>query len=498
MEKHILNKKTLKPNIQINNNNFNNFKRIESTKKPKIMKKNAYETVNNTNFSRTESNSESNSNIISITSYIPKKTNYSKSKCITNRSNMNEGKKNNILIENKNLKKKIEKLNNDMKVLNDDLKTKDKEINDLNNSLMNKNKEIEKLKESLNNKEGEGKKKLKESIKDIFEQENIKDSVKPWDNLNESINRIIDNYLIENDILKQELKTSKETVNYLKERLVMTKKEIIDKEQKILEIKNENINQIEVLINKYELKLFEINNKYNFLKDLYDETKENNEKLLNSIVNRDEENTNLLIEIENNKNKLKELLELNKDKNQINENLKNSRRDFKKEKEILETDYILLKNEYNDLKNEYNKIKCYNYNNEETINRLKDLEKENEIIKKKNASLVSKIELRSLKRSSFFEHKTEIEKYSLWESEFDLKKMAKGAREKNKSFDMYIDNPFYQTMKDKYRELDYNYNILHYLIEKLLGKININDNIGNTVIKICNILKIDFEKIIKI
>ena len=54
----------------------------------------------------------------------------------------------------------------------------------------------------------------------------------------------------------------------------MTKKEIIDKEQKILEIKNENINQIEDLINKYELKLFEINNKYNFLKDLYDEAKE--------------------------------------------------------------------------------------------------------------------------------------------------------------------------------------------------------------------------------
>ena len=368
---------------------------------------------------------------------------------------------------------------------------------------MSKNKEIEKLKESLKYKEGEGKKILKKSIKDLFEQENIKDSVKPWDNLNENINRIIDNYQIENDILKEELKSSKETVNYLKERLVMTKKEIIDKEQKILEIKNENINQIEDLINKYELKLFEINNKYNFLKDLYDETKENNKKLMNSIVNREEENTNLLFEIENNKNKLKELEELNKDKNQINENLKNSRRDFKKEKEILETDYVLLKNEYNDLKNEYNKIlnnsnKSYNSNSEEIINKLKDLEKENEILKKKNASLVTKIEFRSLKRSSFFEPKTEIEKYSIWESEFDLKKMAKGAREKNKSFDMYIDNPFYQTMKDKYRELDSNYNILHYLIEKLLEKININGNIENTVNGICKILKIDLEKIIKI
>ncbi len=119
-------------------------------------------------------------------------------------------------------------------------------------------------------------------------------------------------------------------------------------------------------------------------------------------------------------------------------------------------------------------------------------------LKKKNASLISRIEFKSLKRSSFFEHKTEIEKYSIWEEEFDLKKMAKGAREKNRSFDMYIDNPFYQTMKDKYRELDYNYNILQYLIEKLLGKININNDNGKTVIGICKILKIDFEKIVKI
>ena len=75
MEKHNLNKKPLKPNIQINNNNFNNFKKIESTKKTKNIKKNVFATVNNTNVNRTEGNSESKSDI-SIISYIPKKTNY--------------------------------------------------------------------------------------------------------------------------------------------------------------------------------------------------------------------------------------------------------------------------------------------------------------------------------------------------------------------------------------------------------------------------------------
>ena len=189
---------------------------------------------------------------------------------------MNEGNKNKLLIENKKLNGRIEKLKKDMNVLSDNLEIKEKEINDLKknlkdleNNLSNKDKEIEKLKESLNNKEEEGKKNL-----------------------------------IENDILKQELKASEETINYLKKQLVMTKKEIIDKEQNILEIKNENIKQIEDLTNKYELKLFEINNYYNFLKGLYDKTKEKNKKLINTIIDKDEENTNLLIEIENITNNL--------------------------------------------------------------------------------------------------------------------------------------------------------------------------------------------------
>lgn len=510
MEKNILNKKTSKPIIQINYNSknnqedkSNNINKIDNKTK-KIIKRKVHATNNNTFINQTTGIADSSSQFnININSILPKPNNYQKLKNNIIRSNTNGTKKNNLSNENKKLKSVIKNLNKDMDTLNKNLKNKEKEINELNNTLLNKDKEIEELKASLNNKEGQGKKNLKQSIKLIFEQENVKDSIKPWDNINESINRIIDNYLIENENLKKKVKESEETINYLKERLVSAKKEIIDKEQNIFQIKNENINQIEDLTIKYEQKLFEINYNYKFLKDLYDEAKEENKKLRNNIIDKDEENTNLLIENEDNKNKLKKIEELNKDKNQINENLKNSRREFNKEKELLETNYKLLQNEYNDLKDKYNKIlnnsnKNYSNNNIEIMKKLKDLEKENEIIKKKNASLISRIEFKSLKRSSFFEHKTEIEKYSIWEEEFDLKKMAKGAREKNRSFDMYIDNPFYQTMKDKYRELDYNYNILQYLIEKLLGKININNDNGKTVIGICKILKIDFEKIVKI
>jgi chromosome segregation ATPase len=401
MEKSILNKKTSKPSIQINYNlknnqadKSNNINKNDIHKTKRTTKRKFNTTNNNTCVSQTTGNADPNSQInIDIKSILPKPA-YLKSKNNIIRGNTNENKKNNLSNENKILKSEIKHLNEDMDNLKKNLKNKEKEINELNNTLLNKDKEIEELnntllnkdkeieelKASLNNKEGQGKKILKESIKLIFEQENVKDSIKPWDNINESINRIIDNYLIENENLKKKVKESEETINYLKERLVSAKKEIIDKEQNIFQIKNENINQIEDLTIKYEQKLFEINYNYKFLKDLYDEAKEENKKLRNNIIDKDEENTNLLIENEDNKNKLKKIEELNKDKNQINENLRNSRRDFNKEKELLETNYKLLQNEYNDLKDEYNKIlnnsnKNYSNNNIEIMKKLKDLEK---------------------------------------------------------------------------------------------------------------------------
>ena len=309
MEKRILNKKTSKPIIQINysskNNQEDKSSNINKIDTKRNTKRKVHAANNNTLINQTAGISDSKSQFnININSILPKPT-YLKSKINIIRPNTNE------VNENIKLKSKIKNLNKDLDTLNKNLKNKEKEINELNNTLLNKDKEIEELKASLNNKEGQGKKILKESIKLIFEQENVKDSIKPWDNINESINQIIDNYLIENENLKKKLKESEETINYLKERLVSAKKEIIDKEQNIFQIKNENINQIEDLTIKYEQKLFEINYNYKFLKDLYDEAKEENKKLRNNIIDKDEENTNLLIENEDNKNKLKKIEELN-------------------------------------------------------------------------------------------------------------------------------------------------------------------------------------------
>ena len=213
MEKNILNKKTSKPIIQINYNlknnqadKSNNINKNDNNKTKKIIKRKLNTTNNNTYVSQTTGNTDSNSQFnININSILPKPT-YLKSKNNIIRGNTNENKKNNLSNENKILKSEIKHLNKDMDNLKKNLKNKEKEINELNNTLLNKDKEIEELKASLNNKEGQGKKILKESIKLIFEQENVKDSIKPWDNINESINRIIDNYLIENENLKKKTK----------------------------------------------------------------------------------------------------------------------------------------------------------------------------------------------------------------------------------------------------------------------------------------------------
>ena len=58
---------------------------------------------------------------------------------------------------------------------------------------MDKTKQIENLKISINNKDCQEKQMILESIKSIFEQENS--ISKPWNNLNERENRILENYI---------------------------------------------------------------------------------------------------------------------------------------------------------------------------------------------------------------------------------------------------------------------------------------------------------------
>ncbi len=92
-----------------------------------------------------------------------------------------------------------------------------------------------------------------------------------------------------------------------------------------------------------------------------------------------------------------------------------------------------------------------------------------------------------LKRSSIY-NKTEEEKLSVYDEEFDLKKMAKGAKAKSNSQDNNIDHPWSQIPKEKYKELDGYYQILEYHVRKLLETIQINEENKNYIEEIITII----------
>ena len=436
-----------------------------------------------------------------------------------------------------------------------DLNIKRKEIEKLRKELESKDKEIESLKSNLNSKDEQGKKSLVESIRTIFEKDSSSDSYKPWNSLSESVNKILDNYRKENELLKKDKIIFKETINYLQN-------ELIKNVQLNSEIKNNNKIQMEYLKNEYNKMISEINKKGKELQYMYDRTNEEKEKLKGEIAAKEMTILNLQIEIENikssndllidkNESNLKtQIIDLNKkieeqnktikeinekyvnatielgqlkknvenkfrtdnindDMNSENEMLKRENEDLKEkienlkfmlnsnnnmggnaelnaiindddeEKQLLKLQIEELKIEYNDIESKYNKL--LNNNNTNNINnindndsnenKIKELEKQNEKLKKLNSSLVARLEIKGLKRSKYYDNKSENDKFTISDEEYDLKKMAHGAKEKNNSLDLNIDYPGYQTIKEKYRELDFYYTTLEYYARKLLQTI---------------------------
>ena len=128
---------------------------------------------------------------------------------------------------------------------------------------------------------------------------------------------------------------------------------------------------------------------------------------------------------------------------------------------------------------------------------MKEVKKENEQIKKKNRDLISLLEEKEIKRN-YFDNKSEDKNLSNYEEEFDLKKMAKGAKEKNKSQDLNIDYPGIQNIKEKYRELDFYYNSLETLVKKLLSTIQVSHKNKTYVAEICKLVGFDLETTNKI
>ena len=403
--------------------------------------------------------------------------------------------------------KKMEEVNNKNKIIDNYINLVQEANNNLMNRISQMNKKISAQELKIIQLEEENQE-LQEKIKELY---NLKDS----NNLNdidlrlkeENIN--LKNKLEEqnqiNEKLKEELKViSNEHDSYHRRLLSLgikyigeheseiTKEEgfeILNDELKQLKQQNETLkDMIETLIKdflgKYKEKKEEENQKYDDangkLKEQYDMLEKLKETTI-KIINGQGNNANEVNLLKKENGKLIEQIAKLTDEN------------------------VKMQIEYNDLQKKYGKIKnekknaisnINNAGNDEIVNELKKVKKENEQIKKKNNELISQLEEKEIKHN--FDNKSEDGNKSNYEEEFDLRKMAKGAKEKNRSQDNNIDYPGIQLYKEKYRELDFNYNSLESLVKDLLLNVQVGNKNKNYVTQLCKIVGFDLETTNKI
>ena len=129
-------------------------------------------------------------------------------------------------------------------------------------------------------------------------------------------------------------------------------------------------------------------------------------------------------------------------------------------------------------------------NKNKIIIELNEAKKQINILKKKNEDLFNELENKKFKKI-YCDNYSEGKAISNYEEEFDLKKMAKGARDKNRSQDINIDYPGAQQVKEKYRELDFYYNSLEELVKKLLLNCTCTNKNKVYINELCRIVGFD-------
>ena len=144
-----------------------------------------------------------------------------------------------------------------------------------------------------------------------------------------------------------------------------------------------------------------------------------------------------------------------------------------------------------DMQNDQNKKEIKEENNDINNNNLlielNNAKQEINSLKKKNEELFKELESRKFV-NQYCEYFSEGKIISNYEEEFDLKKMAKGAKDKNRSQDINIDYPGAQQVKEKYRELDFYYNSLEELVKKLLLNCTCTNKNKKYITELCKIV----------
>jgi chromosome segregation ATPase len=160
---------------------------------------------------------------------------------------------------------------------------------------------------------------------------------------------------------------------------------------------------------------------------------------------------------------------------------------YKEKISILQKENNEYKQYFKDKKNNSEK-NGENYIN--IISELNEAKKEIKNVKKKNEELFNELESAKFV-NHYHDNHSEGKALSNYEEEFDLKKMAKGAMDKNRSQDINIDYPGAQRVKEKYRELDFYYGYLEELVRKLLLNSTCTNKNRTYISELCKIVGFD-------
>ena len=320
-----------------------------------------------------------------------------------------------------------------------------------------------------------------------------------------------------NDILNEELIKEKDINNNLTEELNKIKQNNIILQNKLLS-KEKKLTNLSIINNELEMREKEIEilkNENSSLKFENEQFKFKNNELKGCFLN--EENKNYIMQKNENEG-LKQMIEKmqkerEKDDNELNmykrenEKIKNQLIRLSK---TLPEEYNELQKQYKSLEGKYLNLKNKNPNNQTSKNtkseeknedkkdkELLEAKKEIEQLKKKNVELFTQLEDKEINKN-FYDNRSEDGNKSNYEEEFDLRKMAKGARDKNRSQDVNIDYPGLQNYKEKVRELEFYYNSLENLVKKLLLTIQCNPKNKTYVNELCKIVGFDSETTNKI
>ena len=318
---------------------------------------------------------------------------------------------------------------------------------------------------------------------------NLNEQLKEQKNLNNNLNDELTKIKNDNELLKNKVISSEKKISLLKVNSDMNEEQSNSIEQlkgeiQSLKIENEKLNyQYNQLKENLgidgEDKINKQNQEIEGLKQLIQKLQKEREK-------GDSEISNIKRENEKMKNQIIRL----------SETLPNEYNELQKQYQALEIKYKLLKKNNPNI-NTPNKSKTEDKQEEKLSQEVADLKKEIEQLKKKNNELIAQLEDKEIKKN-FYDNRSEDANKSNYEEEFDLRKMAKGARDKNRSQDINIDYPGIQTYKEKIRELEFYYNSLETLVKKLLLTIQCTPKNKTYVTELCRMVGFDLEMTNKI